>query len=155
LGGPPTPGKRRRARNPTRFDRLSKLFTRRQALATGGGNVTTRPEHLFVPLVERGAWVPKAGADIGADHLLFRLKPIVSTGQSGSFSGGARYSEGAAYQLDPDGKNLSRGFAESVSYAREDYKLRIIGIPATDGMLALFGDIAPGPGMLAAGRAYA
>ncbi len=101
-------------------------------------------------------WEFAFGEDVPEDIRTFIMKPIVSTGQSGFFSGGAQYSEGAVYLLDPDGNDLGRGFAESVGYAKtEDNKLRIVGIPATDDMLALFGNIPVGPGMLTASQAYA
>ena len=90
------------------------------------------------------------------DIRTFIMKPIVLTGQCGFFSGGAHYSEGAVYLVDLDGKDLGRGFAESVGFAKtEDNKLQIFGIPATDDMLALVGNIAPRPGMLTASQAYA
>lgn len=45
------------------------------------------------------------------------LTPIVSMAQAGFFANGAQYAEGAVVLTTPDGTDVGRGFAESVSYA--------------------------------------
>jgi predicted secreted hydrolase len=101
-------------------------------------------------------WEFAFGPEVPADIRAFVMQPIVETGQSGFFANGSQYSEGAVYLLDPDGADIGRGFAESVAYAQtRDNALRLVGLPATEEMLALFGDNPPSEGLTLASQAYA
>ena len=114
--------------------------------------VTYPPTYTWYP----NRWEFTFGADVPEDIRAFVMVPIVQTGQSGFFANGAQYSEGAVSLLDPAGADLGRGFAESVGYADTlGNQLRIVGLPATDDALALFGPNAPDDGMMLASQAYA
>lgn len=56
----------------------------------------------------------------------FTMTPIVAGGQSGYFAFGGHYSEGAVYLRDPQGRDIGRGFAESVLYA--DVKKMLVAL---------------------------
>jgi len=100
-------------------------------------------------------WEFVFGDDVPEDIRTFTMQPIVSTGQSGFFAGGAQYSEGAVYLLGPAGEDLGRGFAESVGYAQTlPNVLRLVGIDATAENMALFGGNPPQPGLVLASQAY-
>lgn len=100
-------------------------------------------------------WEFVFGDDVPEDIRAFTMQPIVSTGQSGFFAGGAQYSEGAVYLLGPNGEDLGRGFAESVGYAQTlPNVLRLVGIDATAENMALFGGNPPQPGLVLASQAY-
>jgi predicted secreted hydrolase len=112
---------------------------------------TYPPTYTWYP----NQWEFQFGDDVPEDIRTYTMVPIVQTGQSGFFAGGAQYSEGAVYLLDPSGADLGRGFAESVGYANTlPNLLRLVGIPASDDMLALFGPNTPDDGMLLASQAY-
>jgi predicted secreted hydrolase len=114
--------------------------------------VTYPPTYTWYP----NRWEFAFGEDVPEDIRSFVMVPIVQTGQSGFFANGAQYSEGAVYLLDPSGAELGRGFAESVGYANTLVNmLRLVGLPATDDMLALFGGNPPDDGMVLASQAYA
>lgn len=114
--------------------------------------VTYPPTHTWYP----NRWEFEFGDDVPEDIRSFVMVPIVQSGQSGFFAGGAQYSEGAVYLLDPAGADLGRGFAESVGYADTlTNLLRLVGIPATDDMIALFGGNPPDDGMVLASQAFA
>jgi hypothetical protein len=75
------------------------------------------------------------------EHLRrFTMTPIVPRGQSGYFAFGGHYAEGAVYLQDETGRDIGRGFAESVAYADMlPTMLSLAGLPADDEMLAFFG----------------
>ena len=54
---------------------------------------------------------------VPADIRNFTMTPIVAEAQSGFFANGAQYAEGAVVLTDPQGTDIGRGFAESVSFA--------------------------------------
>jgi hypothetical protein len=61
------------------------------------------------------------------------MNPIVNVAQSGFFANGAQYAEGAVVITDPTGKDLGRGFAESVSYADTRKTMhQLAGIPDSE-----------------------
>ena len=100
-------------------------------------------------------WEFQFGAEVPEDIRTFTMVPIVSSGQSGFFADGDQYAEGAVYLLDPAGKEIGRGFAESVAYADTlANRLRLIGIPVNDQMLSLFGQTAPSEELKLASLAY-
>ncbi len=112
---------------------------------------TFPPTYTWYP----NRWEFQFGDDVPEDIRTFTMVPIVQTGQSGFFAAGAQYSEGAVYLLDPAGADLGRGFAESVGYANTTPNLlRLVGIPASDNMLALFGSNVPDDGMVLASQAF-
>ncbi|MBI2798461.1 ATP-binding protein [Candidatus Saccharibacteria bacterium] len=47
----------------------------------------------------------------------FHLEQIVPSSQTNFFANGSQYNEGAVYVKSPEGKDIGRGFAESVQYA--------------------------------------
>lgn len=60
----------------------------------------------------------------------FTMTPIVNMAQTGFFASGAQYAEGAVILTTPDGTDVGRGFAESVSYADTRRTVhRLAGIP--------------------------
>lgn len=62
----------------------------------------------------------------------FLMTPIVDQAQSGFFANGAQYAEGAVVITAPDGTDIGRGFAESVSYAdTRDTTFALGGLPHT------------------------
>lgn len=112
---------------------------------------TYPPTYTWYP----NRWEFQFGNDVPEDIRAYVMVPIVQTGQSGFFAGGAQYSEGAVYLLDPSGADLGRGFAESVGYADTlPNLLRLVGIHATDDMLTLFGPNSPDDGMVLASKAF-
>ena len=112
--------------------------------------VTYPPTYTWYP----NQWEFEFGDDVPEDIRSFVMIPIVQTGQSGFFAGGAQYSEGAVYLRDPSGADLGRGFAESVGYADTlPNLLRLVGVPVTDETLALFGPNVPDDGMVMASQA--
>lgn len=63
----------------------------------------------------------------------FTMTPIVDQAQVGFFANGAQYAEGAVVITAPDGSELGRGFAESVSFADTRRTAhRLAGLPETD-----------------------
>jgi hypothetical protein len=109
------------------------------------------PTHTWYP----NRWEFTFGADVPEAVRSFVMTPIVDSGQSGYFANGAQYSEGAVYIHDSSGNDVGRGFAESTAYAdTRGNQLRIVGIPSTDDMLALFGSNPPDPGMVLASQAF-
>jgi predicted secreted hydrolase len=109
------------------------------------------PTHTWYP----NRWEFTFGADVPEAVRSFVMTPIVDSGQSGYFANGAQYSEGAVYIYDDSGNDVGRGFAESTAYAdTRGNQLRIVGIPSTDDMLALFGSNPPDPGMVLASQAF-
>ena len=100
-------------------------------------------------------WEFTFGEDVPEDIRTFIMEPIVTTGQSGFFAGGAQYSEGAVYLLDPNGKDLGRGFAESVGYANTlPNVLRLVGLDAHAENMELFGGNPPQPALVLASQAF-
>lgn len=72
------------------------------------------------------------------------LIPIVEGAQSAFFASGAQIAEGAVRVHDRAGRDIGRGFAESVGYAdTRRNMLRLAGLPDTDAMLELLADKAP------------
>jgi predicted secreted hydrolase len=109
------------------------------------------PTHTWYP----NRWEFTFGEDVPEAIRTFVMTPIVNSGQSGFFANGAQYSEGAIYIQDAAGKDVGRGFAESTAYADTlGNKLRLVGIPATDDMLTLFGNNPPDQGMVLASQAF-
>jgi predicted secreted hydrolase len=71
--------------------------------------------------------------DVPEDIREFTLTPIVDQAQAGFFANGAQYAEGAVVVTAPDGTELGRGFAESVSFADTRRTThRLAGLPETD-----------------------
>ena len=100
-------------------------------------------------------WEFTFGEDVPEDIRVFTMEPIVTTGQSGFFAGGAQYSEGAVYLLGPNGEDLGRGFAESVGYANTlPNVLRLVGLDANEENMELFGGNPPQPGLVLASQAF-
>jgi predicted secreted hydrolase len=100
-------------------------------------------------------WEFTFGEDVPEDIRVFTMTPIVTTGQSGFFAGGAQYSEGAVYLTGPNGEDLGRGFAESVGYANTlSNVLRLVGLEADSDNMALFGSNPPQPALVLASQAY-
>lgn len=100
-------------------------------------------------------WEFQFGDEVPEDIRSFTMVPIVSSGQSGFFADGEQYAEGAVYLLDPAGKDIGRGFAESVEYANTlANRLRLVGLPVNDQTLSLFGQTAPSEELKLASLAY-
>ncbi|HET9661409.1 MAG TPA: lipocalin-like domain-containing protein [Thermomicrobiales bacterium] len=100
-------------------------------------------------------WEFTFGEDVPEDIRVFTMTPIVTTGQSGFFAGGAQYSEGAVYLTGPNGEDLGRGFAESVGYANTlSNVLRLVGLDANEENMELFGGNPPQPALVLASQAY-
>lgn len=77
-------------------------------------------------------WEFRLSTDVPTDIRNFTMVPIVDMVQTGFFANGSQYAEGAVYLRDPEGKDLGRGFAESVAYANTLPTLRnLVGLPAT------------------------
>src|SRR4029077_20431076 len=77
--------------------------------------------------------------DLPADIRSFTLTPIVDCAQSAFFASGAQIAEGAVRVHDAAGRDIGRGFAESVAYADTNRNmLRLAGLPDTEAMLELF-----------------
>jgi hypothetical protein len=109
------------------------------------------PTHTWYP----NRWEFTFGDKVPESIRTFVMTPIVNSGQSGYFANGAQYSEGAVYIQDAAGNDAGRGFAESTAYANTlGNQLRLVGIPATDDMLTLFGKNPPDQGMVLASQAY-
>lgn len=71
--------------------------------------------------------------DVPEDIREFTMTPIVNQAQAGFFANGAQYAEGAVVITGPDGAELGRGFAESVSFADTRKTVhRLAGLPETD-----------------------
>ena len=69
-----------------------------------------------------GTWYParwefRFAEGVPEDIAVFTMTPIVSEAQSGFFANGAQYCEGAVVLHDAQGRDVGRGFAESVAYA--------------------------------------
>ena len=78
-------------------------------------------------------WHFTFGEDVPADIREFIMTPIVDEAQAGFFANGAQYAEGAVVITAPDGTELGRGFAESVSFADTRRTVhRLAGVPDTD-----------------------
>ncbi|HEV8352638.1 MAG TPA: lipocalin-like domain-containing protein [bacterium] len=88
------------------------------------------PTHTWYP----NKWVFDLGAPLPADIGKFTMFPIVPKGGStGFFAFGAQYAEGATYLRDPQGKDIGRGWAESVMYADPaDNTAALVGLPRGD-----------------------
>lgn len=64
------------------------------------------------------------------------MTPIVDVAQVGFFANGAQYAEGAVVLTAPDGRDIGRGFAESVAYADTRRTVhRLAGLPESDAHL--------------------
>ncbi|MGI8406065.1 MAG: lipocalin-like domain-containing protein [Thermomicrobiales bacterium] len=78
-------------------------------------------------------WPYEFGEDAPAELRAFSMEPIVAGGQSGFFASGAQYSEGAVFLRDAHGKDVGRGFAESVNYANTmENIVALSGLEVTD-----------------------
>ena len=65
------------------------------------------------------------------------MTPIVREAQSGFFANGAQYCEGAVVLHDAQGRDVGRGFAESVAYADTRRTVhRLAGLDDSDEALA-------------------
>ena len=62
-------------------------------------------------------WAFRFAYGVPEDIRTFTMTPIVREAQSGFFANGAQYAEGAVILRNADGREIGRGFAESVSYA--------------------------------------
>ena len=71
--------------------------------------------------------------EVPEDIREFTMTPIVDEAQAGFFANGAQYAEGAVVITAPDGTEVGRGFAESVSFADTRRTVhRLAGLPETD-----------------------
>lgn len=83
-------------------------------------------------------WEFAFGSELPDDIRTFSMTPIVSGGQDGFFAFGGHYSEGATVLADGHGREIGRGFGESVQYAdTRRTMLRLAGLPETDDMFAM------------------
>jgi len=62
-------------------------------------------------------WAFRFADGVPEDIRTFTMTPIVREAQSGFFANGAQHAEGAVILKNADGREIGRGFAESVSYA--------------------------------------
>ena len=96
-----------------------------------------------------GTWYParwefRFDDGVPADIAVFSMTPIVSEAQSGFFANGAQYCEGAVVLRDAQGRDVGRGFAESVAYADTRRTVhRLAGLDASDDAVAALGDPEP------------
>ena len=75
-------------------------------------------------------WKFRFDSNIPEDIRTFDMNPIVDGAQSGFFANGAQYAEGAVVLSGPNGEDLGRGFAESVSYANTRKTIhQLAGLP--------------------------
>ncbi len=71
------------------------------------------------------------------DIATFSMTPIVREAQSGFFANGAQYCEGAVVLHDAQGRDVGRGFAESVAYAdTRRTQHRLAGLDESDASIA-------------------
>ena len=76
---------------------------------------------------------------VPADIREFTMTPIVRGAQSGFFANGAQYAEGAVVLTDPQGADIGRGFAESVSFADTRRTVhRLAGLGESEADIAAF-----------------
>ena len=100
-------------------------------------------------------WIYSFGDDVPEQFRTFTMTPIVATGQSGFFANGAQYSEGAVILHDADGKDVGRGFAESVNYANTvETMVALAGLPTSPEMLATMQRPAPSRELIAESQGY-
>jgi predicted secreted hydrolase len=96
-----------------------------------------------------GTWYPARwefsfDEGVPGDIAVFTMSPIVSEAQSGFFANGAQYCEGAVVLRDAQGRDVGRGFAESVAYADTRRTVhRLAGLDDSDEALAALAK--PGP----------
>ena len=89
-----------------------------------------------------GTWYPARwefsfDEGVPGDIAVFTMSPIVSEAQSGFFANGAQYCEGAVVLRDAQGRDVGRGFAESVAYADTRRTVhRLAGLDDSDEALA-------------------
>jgi hypothetical protein len=89
-----------------------------------------------------GTWYParwefRFAEGVPDDIAVFTLTPIVAEAQSGFFANGAQYCEGAVVVRDAQGRDIGRGFAESVAYADTlRTTLRLAGLDDSDEAVA-------------------
>ncbi len=119
---------------------------------------TTSPEPaLYWPT---NTWYPnhwryQFGADVPEAVRTFTMEPIVAGGQSGFFATGAQYSEGATILRDSAGKEVGRGFGESVNYADTVANITALaGLPDTAEMRELLQAQRPSKELIAKSMAY-
>ncbi|MGI8482914.1 MAG: lipocalin-like domain-containing protein [Thermomicrobiales bacterium] len=95
-------------------------------------------------------WTFQFGEDAPAELRTFSMEPIVAGGQSGFFASGAQYSEGAVILRDTQGKDIGRGFSESVNYADTLQNIvALSGLDDTEEMLSLLGPQRPSKELVA------
>ena len=89
-----------------------------------------------------GTWYParwelRFDEGVPEDIAVFTMTPIVSEAQSGFFANGAQYCEGAVVLHDAQGREVGRGFAESVAYADTRRTVhRLAGLDESDETVA-------------------
>jgi hypothetical protein len=82
-------------------------------------------------------WTFAFDQGVPQDISRFSMTPIVDVAQSGFFGNGAEYAEGAVVLTTPDGKDVGRGFAESVAFANtRGTQHRLAGLPDSDDDIA-------------------
>ncbi len=73
-------------------------------------------------------WVFEFDEKVPSDIRRFSLDQIVPVAQTNFFANGVQYNEGAVYVKDSNGKDIGRGFAEAVQYAKPfDNMFHILG----------------------------
>lgn len=83
------------------------------------------------------------------------MTPIVDVAQVGFFANGAQYAEGAVVLTDPDGADIGRGFAESVSYADTRRTAhRLAGLPESQAHLDSLSHLTTPPALAVLNAAY-
>lgn len=119
---------------------------RATSMVTGTLNVTDwiKAEHSPNPdrYLVTDTWYPNRwhftfNDSVPADIREFTMTPIVDEAQAGFFANGAQYAEGAVVITAPDGTELGRGFAESVSFADTRRTVhRLAGLPESNQAIA-------------------
>lgn len=99
------------------------------------------PTHTWYP----NKWVFDLGAPLPPDIGKFTMVPIVATGGStGFFALGSQYAEGATYLRDVQGRDIGRGWAESVMYADPSSNTaEVVGLPPGEGTIQALAPVAP------------
>lgn len=89
-------------------------------------------------------WQFRFAEGVPDDIATFTMTPIVREAQSGFFANGAQYCEGAVVLHDAEGRDVGRGFAESVAYADTRRTIhRLAGLDESDEAIAALRPPAP------------
>ena len=108
-----------------------------------------------VDLRDTSWWTFEFDEVVPEDIRRVTMTPIVDVAQVGFFANGAQYAEGAVVLTDPDGADIGRGFAESVSYADTRRTAhRLAGLPESQAHLDSLSHLTTPPALAVLNAAY-